>query len=132
MSPAAYAELLPTLIILVAIFSLVFCPVAGFALKRYGRPALWWVWGLSLIVVMATCAYKLSGLTRGISDWWSVAYYTWIAVALLGVPSGVAAYTLRHLVGTRSFVSACVLAWVASLAAAPFAILLIAAVDHLV
>jgi|SRR6266550_1266997 len=126
-----YGEQLPLFLILTMTVSGLFCPLAAFALSFFGKVGLWLTWACSLVLISVSCVYKLSGLARGVFDWWSVVYWSFMFFGTFGLGLAVAAIVIRKFVVEKSYSlpTAAIFGWMASIAVTPIGILVMFIVD---
>ena len=130
-----YLRLLPTILMLLAVFGLLFCIVAGVAKRLAGARSVWIVWGIYVPLVTGSCVYGLSGLAVPGSDTGArVVYYCAVALGGIGFPLWCAGRALLDLARQRSPLKEhwqVLAAWAVSIATAPLGLLLVFIVDSI-
>ena len=127
MSALAYSQMLlqmlPTLLVILAAFGLLFAIVATVAVRHRGAPGVWITWAVYVPLVCGACVFKLSGVASGAPG--SVAragYYGLLALAVIGLPLWCAGRGLLLLDARRPRVEGhwqALATWALGMAAAP-------------
>ncbi len=129
------------LLYLLAILAPTFLLIAWAARHRFGARGLWTTWALTVPFVTGACAYKLSGWAYHAPDAAvRSVYYAAVALASVGVPLAVGAVVLERATRGRRAgaltigdvtpaLRAIGIAWLATVATAPLATLLMMVVD---
>ena len=132
---AEYLRLLPTILLILAVFGLVFSVVAGVAKRLRGPRAVWVVWGVYCALVSVSCIIALSRLDS--ADGGAIArlvYYVAVAGVSIGFPLWCAARALLELAERKPAIREpwqVAGAWVVSVATAPIGLLLMFGVDRI-
>ena len=131
-----YVSLLPTVFIVLAAFGGLFVVVAALLHAWAGPRFLWQFWAAYLVIVSASCVYKLSGLRFGVTSFTAgrTVYLAVVAIGALGVPLALAALVLARLSSRptpRSLLTHSAIAWSICIAATPIAVLLVAIIDRI-
>jgi hypothetical protein len=131
-----YLSLVPTAFIVLASFGALFVLLAALARMRFGARAVWPLWAVYLVVMSASCIYKLSGLRYGFLPGVAgrTVYLSTVAVVAFGVPLALSASIIarpdygRDRMSVGAHVAS---AWLACIVATPIAVVLVAIVDRI-
>ena len=132
----SYVSLLPTVFIVLAAFGGLFVVVAALLHAWAGPRFLWQFWAAYLVIVSASCVYKLSGLRFGVTSFTAgrTVYLAIVAIGALGVPLALAAMILARLSArptVQSLAAHAAIAWGICIAATPIAVVLVSVIDRI-
>jgi hypothetical protein len=131
-----YLRLIPTVYVVLAAFGGVFIVIATLLRSLLGSRYVWRFWAIYLVMVCASCIYKLSGLDLGLttSTLGRMLYLSSVALVAVGLPLALGAFILtksaEHSPLPLRVRNACT-SWLAIVAVTPAAVALVAMVDYI-